>query len=36
MDSADPSGRNYVNNSLCDDLCKILNLQNPCGMHLDK
>jgi hypothetical protein len=36
MDSGDPDSRNYVNNSLCDDLCKILDLRNPCNMHLDK
>ncbi len=36
MDSGDPSGRNYVSNSLCDNLSKILSLQNPCNMHLDR
>lgn len=30
MDFGDPEGRNNLNYSLCDNLCKITDLQNPC------
>ena len=36
MDSADPSGRNYLNFGLCDNMHAFLSLRNPCDMHLDK
>ncbi len=35
MDSGDPGGRNNLNYSLCDNLCKITDLRNPCNMRSD-
>lgn len=32
MDSGDPSGREYVSNSLCDNLSINMGLRNPCNL----